>query len=574
MSLFALPIPPGLSTPGRAKSLRAPVRGKKRKRASSPTPSESSSDDNKPSSTREKNALFVASTNPLSLAPSEVLQYRLAGLELDQELPSTKIRDFPHRGLPETAPARRRRSKSRSQSKGRDRFSTFDSVIGEDILQEEVLIEPEKKGRERGPRLRTHHWGVLTTVLHKCLLDGDIPRASRAWALLLRAEIAGKGIEIRQSGYWGIGAELLIRSQESKGKAVENDQDGDPDHDDDDDDDDAHNTESEHTSGEKVWGTPAGIAKAKEYFERLILQHPYMRQYHGSVTALDFYPAMFGCEIYGIQFKHKEALKKISKEEEQEDEDEASSSEESEEDEDEEEEDARERRRARRRLRRKEKRWNERDKIRSTSLIAAEKVATKMDELMSGLPYSESHVFLRFRGMLALYIADLYVPDFPEDDDGVDEVLQGHSRSGPELRLAKIQRRKVYETGKQMQEEERTLAKNLLEKLSRQGGRVSMDLSTLLPDPEQEEDGEDEDEDENSKGSDRDDQEEDYTNDYDEGSEAYDIGTSIQQDTNVDGNGDDDTPEDTDVSMQDPYEHNQYRRNAFNERDSGSDTDT
>merc|ERR1712093_213285 len=60
--------------------------------------------------------------------------------------------------------------------------------------------------------------------------------------------------------------------------------------------------EEEEDSGvERRWGSREGLELAKSYYERLILEYPYNRQFQRSVSALDFWPAMVGCEIYGVQ---------------------------------------------------------------------------------------------------------------------------------------------------------------------------------------------------------------------------------------------------------------------------------
>jgi hypothetical protein len=114
----------------------------------------------------EEERLPDASTNPLSLTPAEIAQYRLAGLELNEDLPGfgpNGVKDFPHRALPER-----------------------DADINVSVKEK----DPTSKGAERGPHLRIQHLSVLTTILHRCLLEGDIPRATRAWSLLLRMEVS------------------------------------------------------------------------------------------------------------------------------------------------------------------------------------------------------------------------------------------------------------------------------------------------------------------------------------------------------------------------------------------------
>jgi hypothetical protein len=360
--------------------------------------------------------------------------------------------------------------------------------------------ETEGSNREtRAPYLRMHHLGVLTTILHRCLLEGDIQRANRAWAMLLRAQVNGKGVNIRSSGYWGIGAELLMRGGERRirgggfrqGHESEEPESGSSD------------SESGQEGGSKDgesygategrWGTAAGLEKTKEYFERLILQHPYKRQYHNSVSALDFWPAMLGCEVYGIQFEQKEALKKIEAEEEDEDvhvEDEMSDEDETVgHDDPNEYMVAQQRKEARQQDRRKEVFWRKRDEVRQTALSATQKVAARMDELMTSPPFSDSHALHRLRGMIALYIGDLSVPallDEEEDEDRDDQDLEDSRRNiwGTDEKLAGRrllirQRRVEHERGLVQRAEERLRARKAFEKALKDGGRVDVEFERL-----------------------------------------------------------------------------------------------
>ncbi|RFU35622.1 hypothetical protein B7463_g738, partial [Scytalidium lignicola] len=528
MALFTPPIykPSLQSAQGTIRDKHPASSSKKRKRdqstTSSPSPP-SSSEEDEDDDDADTRSLYAASTNPLSLAPDEIVQYRLAGLDLDEVLPSQRVKGFPHRGLPGHVMfherVRKVRSKSKGKGKGKERARASDEDENENEDEEEQVdifkqsedeLDDEawdktmpmwqgKKRQERGPRLRRHHLGVLTTVLHRCLAEGDLERAGRAWALLLRAEIGGLPIDIRNTGYWGIGAELLIRGQESKPPSrgrrdsltydAENDKP-------DDDSEAVEGLESDSRSGSrfapKRWGTAEGLEKAKEYYERLILQYPYVRQFPNAVTAVDFWPAMFGCEIYGIRFKQKEELWNISREEETDEnndnENEELYSEDEEGDEDEDEDGGysfQEKRQSRRRARMVEKRWQQREAVRRTTLEASVALASKMDELMTSLPYSDSHVLLRLRGMLALYIGDLSVPTPLSPDDIDDEQMPSRTRqlgieNDGESRLLRRQREAEHQRGLRNQEEERERARALFEKIVYEGGDIGRDIQDIV----------------------------------------------------------------------------------------------
>ena len=185
MPVFALPLDASLNKattngPGGA------CRKKKRKRTSSPVEDTFDGKDARTSIEDERSSLTAILSNPLSLGDDQARQYRIAGLELDKELPSATIADFPHRGLPSPIPA--------IGSGAEEHQFQYDSHIN----------------HSNEPSLRSRHLSTLTAILHRCLLEGDIPRAFRAWAMLLRVEVNGAPISLRNSTYWGIGAELLI----------------------------------------------------------------------------------------------------------------------------------------------------------------------------------------------------------------------------------------------------------------------------------------------------------------------------------------------------------------------------
>lgn len=439
----------------------------------------------------------AALTNPLSLTPAEVVQYRLAGLELDEEIPDVK--GWPHRGLPSEQPiASKRNLKVDLKGKGREWMNETgynNQSLGDEDDAEVKTVEAAEEREGRGPRLRLQHLAVLTAILQRCLLEGDIPRANRAWAMLIRAQVGGQGIDLRGSGYWAIGAELLMRSGETA-PARKQRRNIDMDKDDEGSRQKQDDRSEAEQKGMRRWGTADGLEKTKDYYERLILQHPYKRQFHGSVSALDFWPAMVGCEIYGIQYEQKESLRKIAEKEDSEDDEAAGNESSSERDIVEEGDDiylVEEQREAKRRQKRAEMRWQERDEIRKTALVAYEKVAARLDELMTTPPYSDSHVLLRLRGMLALCIGDLSIPALPIDEEVGDEDEDAFEKNrrlgirgkGTEQRFLSRQRHADHERGKKKRREEHIRARKLLERIERESGRKES-VTDSLPGDEDE----------------------------------------------------------------------------------------
>jgi hypothetical protein len=318
MPVFALPLAyssttqnwqPKSNPSSRVRFSSLPTRKRKRHVISQDS---STSEDEHLSLSSSDDGTTAASTNPLSLTPAEIAQYKLAGLEINEPLPVESIRDFPHRGLPPHGGTYRPK---RGKAKGKDRARSLsiDSIEDKDVRDEKDVSDQEEeepaKRPEQGPRLRLQHLSVLTTILQRCLAEGDMKRATRAWSMLIRMQFSGQAIDLRGSGYWGIGAELLVSSLNSrKNKFPYNGQlDSDTELQDE--------VIPQVGSNSRRWGTKEGLERAKEYFERLILQHPYKRQYDTSISALDFWPAMVGCEIYGIQYEQQDALAKLKKDE-------------------------------------------------------------------------------------------------------------------------------------------------------------------------------------------------------------------------------------------------------------------
>jgi len=444
MPLFALPLAETSNATNSRLHLASPSHEKRRRLRTR----HSSSDED---SASENGQLFLEpATNPLSLTPDEIAQYQLAGLKLNEDLP--RVKDFPHRGL-----VRRSVEKEEKRSrKGKEK----ENING-------VKTDGESLRKKKGPALRSQHLSVLTAVLQKCLMDGDIPRATRAFAMLIRTQFGGHAVDIRSSGYWGIGAELLVRSINQTNTLADGAEDSDG------------NEQRVKISRKKRWGTKDGLAKAKDYYEWLILEYPYKRQWDSAVTAIDFWPAMLGCEIYGIQLEHTEDLQKIENEEERDSDDEDGESEHEEASQDDTGDDefaTLQKRKVWRRHRLRKKRWQQKEDVRRTALKASESLAARMDEMMNPPPFSDNHALLRLRGMVALYIADLSVSALPieEDNESDDQVPLRSLRSGrgkdPESRALHRQLLTDHELGKIKKEEEKVRASKLFERIRQDGG--------------------------------------------------------------------------------------------------------
>lgn len=309
-------------------------------------------------------------TSSLVLTPNEAHQYRIAGLPFDNELPGG---NFPHAGPPTDIPAR---------------------ITRKEIDVEMSRLSPpiyEPKSSTQSSNRRLQHLSVLTTVLHRCLLEGDYIRAGRAWGLILRDEFSGVPVDVRTQGRWGIGAEILLRRDMQNETLQNGSQQGI----------DRHTTEPL-----KPWFTRKGFEEAKSYYERLILQYPYRRSAPNAVGPLDFYPAMFGLWIYIVQEESKSARAESensgngwdSSDGGQEDDDVSMSGDIS---------------------TQRKKNAAPVSQIRERELEEAQQIARRMDEVMVSPPYSDSVELLRLRGMISLWIGDLYLSkeNFEEEND-------------------------------------------------------------------------------------------------------------------------------------------------------------
>lgn len=150
---------------------------------------------------------------------------------------------------------------------------------------------------------RQQHLAALTTILHKCILEGDYIRAGRTWGILLRTEVNGRFMDLRAHDRWGFGAEILCRRRSQPIESTSRQQKSF---------NSAEDSKKQTSFDSNQWFSSEGFEKARGYYERLILQHPYRQAFPNAVSALDFYPAMFGLWIYSEQEKYELLLKTLS----------------------------------------------------------------------------------------------------------------------------------------------------------------------------------------------------------------------------------------------------------------------
>ncbi|KAI0505773.1 hypothetical protein F5B22DRAFT_496767 [Xylaria bambusicola] len=277
--------------------------------------------------------------NPLSHSPDTLRQLALAGLRPEDELPSQIHRRFPHEPLP-----------TRSSTKHRkEPVSLFDSDGGatsgtetDATVTSQRTKKPEKIVDAARHTERMRHLSTMAAIMHRCLRDGDIPRAKRAFGLLLRT----RDVDIRLDDLWAIGSEILMRDGE---EARDEEGTSPPSEakkpssssrrksrgnldvellDDDDDDSDSSIAETEDEVLEEIdeeessaeqraprppqrWGSAANMAQVKLYFETLAQQYPHDPHRPRMPTAVTFWPALFGIELYNLDAELQSATHQI-----------------------------------------------------------------------------------------------------------------------------------------------------------------------------------------------------------------------------------------------------------------------
>lgn len=354
--------------------------------------------------------------NPLSYTPTVLGQLHLAGHSDADLLPSSAVPDFPHRPLP-------REKLSRGQSSSPPETNDEEEDRGKDAKR--------RQNAEHAHRVTERHLGVLTALIHRSLEEGDIARAKRAFGLLVRSEIWGASVDLRKNGYWALGAEILMREGENPPSLSGGEAAGE-------NEDEVMRSDDGVADREETipcrWGRASNMPAVRDYFRSLISQYPWNRFHPRSMSALSFWPALLGCELYNTWIEQVRALKRLDIEAEDwslvDDTNEEGDHDGSGVD------------LAHFKLERRKREG--RDAIRLEALRQMRDVARSMDDLMIAPPFSTSHELLRLRGMIALYMADLVVPPRPRTEG---EEYEAKVQRGTEMDRARHRFRKIIDDG-------------------------------------------------------------------------------------------------------------------------------
>ncbi|KAK5653866.1 hypothetical protein OQA88_7790 [Cercophora sp. LCS_1] len=337
---------------------------------------------NTPSSSKRKRSPPRSPTiNPLSHSPSTLRQLVLAGHSSDLPLPSDNHPSFPHRPIPSPRRhSRHVRAPSQHASDGDDEVgltSGPNSNNDSDTDGEEIRRKIDAVRGDRAAKAYRKRVGPMAAVVQRFLSEGDIESAKRAFGLLQKGLVYGTRVDLRHGRYWEMGVEILMREGEDHQQTGE--------------------------------GKLENLKRIKSFYETMAQMHPWSRMHPNVVSALDFYPGVFGIEMEAVYLEHKMGTEKVAEAWRRgeldggEDEDDVEMEDGTtgmgyEEDRDLEvsPED--------RRLRRVQ------DGLRRRALEQMRELEVKMDGVMEAPPFSKDHELLRLRGMVALYIADLCVP--------------------------------------------------------------------------------------------------------------------------------------------------------------------
>ncbi|GAB1318791.1 RNA polymerase I-specific transcription initiation factor rrn11 [Madurella fahalii] len=453
--------------------------------------------------------------NPLSHTPDTLKQFARAGYPAEQPLPSEIYPGFPHRGPNHNQNRQAYRWRNRvgpikkededdgnengnedekpayrssAASDGDDEmFTDYTSGdLGQTTTDAETEPEPElaeddgREGVSQGKRMKQQQQrkaqvdrkaknyqsriGCLAAIIRRCLAEGDIPTAKRAFGMLARAKVRGRKVDLRYQRFWEMGAEILMREGEASSVRLgsgRGDWGGD--------EDDGADEEDENA---RLAREAENLGRLKGYYEYLIQQYPFSKQHPNSTNSvLDFQVALFSSEVEAVYAAHRRGLKRLERGEgEDGDEDVMDVDDDEPMDYQPHDDDGHQGRKEElllpddgedhlRGLSRQEIRRREREEsLRLAALQRMLDIAQRMDTVMETVPFSRDHELLRLRAMVALYIGDLFVPPAPRSK--MEDTESKRSR-GEQRRKARGFLRRIKESGGVLKEHDECLLESL-----------------------------------------------------------------------------------------------------------------
>jgi hypothetical protein len=307
------------------------------------------------------------------------------------------------------------------------------------------LYVPKPENEDHATSLKRNHLGNVIAILHRCMLNGDWERASRAWGLLARTEINGLGIDVRHHGRWGIGAEILIRREQANipdvpATSARRNSDIDTSL----VQDDESNTSTPKFADE-------GFKLAREYYERLVLQYPHTPHTQHTVNAKVFYPALFNIWVYEVQARYKHLRAESSKARRSSSYSIASDNDDSE-------------------INGSQQALLSRDLL-AREIADATAIADRLDQLLLSPPYDISEPLLKIRGMVGLWLSDMY-----KSLANASSRTSGEFSSSPPAIREEYADRVTLAHNRQKASKERRRARELLAKVAGQDASASIAL--------------------------------------------------------------------------------------------------
>ncbi|KAL1582452.1 hypothetical protein WHR41_08845 [Cladosporium halotolerans] len=430
---------PTFAPPYRPTKSKQPLLAREQKREARKRKREENDETDSDASSSDQSSDSDASTPKKALTSAPVNKtdpFHVAGLSREQPLPR---HPFPH------APVKSAERPKRSSEE-------------ELAAVKPPLYVPKKAAEDESTSLKRRHLDNLAAILHRCMLKGDWERASRAWGLLARTEVGGLGIDVRQHGRWGIGAEILMRREQSRrneaaAQAARRAED----------DESLLSQDVEGIAEPNHWETQVsdeGFKLAREYYERLILQYPYTPHTQHTVNARVFYPALFNVWVYEVQARYKHLRDEASRNRRSSPHSIASD-------------DASDRSDS------PSPSSNDQDlTIREIEDIMP--IKDRLDQLLLSPPYDISEPLLHLRGMMGIWLSDLYVSlassgTRPRSGSGPEAIDRESTPSDYQDRVRVAQYREKAAA-------ERSRAKELLSKV-KADGRSALDAGDLGLEP-------------------------------------------------------------------------------------------
>lgn len=269
--------------------------------------------------------------------------------------------------------------------------STFKKPHGSTGIQQQMASPPvhlyavdaapaHPRAHDARDDVKRTHLDNLSTLMHSCLLTGDYDRASRAWGMILRTQIAGgTHVDPRNHNRWGVGAEILLRRSPQTPRP------------------DSH--DEPQPARQNGPFSPEGFELARNYYERLIVQHPTRKTQPYAVDERVFYPPMFSLWIYEVREKSRRVKMQLQQE------------------------------RANRCVtprsmsvdsavsERPDDSGANEEAIRTHELAQATEIAERLDQVIASPPFDKQANLLQLRANVALWISDLALGTLDVDDD-------------------------------------------------------------------------------------------------------------------------------------------------------------